>query len=253
MGVWPITMFAIFVISQVIDWLVLLLIPGRKGFLKSSRVVSWPLTAEQALTVIFRRLQEERFSDVRQLDSPLHVLAKRPTTQTDARGVTIFTHAAKPIEADVQIVPRRGGTEVALNLKMTDFVLLDSGEGEHLEQVIYRLAEGTDRPPVIVANPSPLAMSAVCWALTALAAASLAIYLPVVKQHAAEFAAGIAMSAVASATMAILGLQSIRARPKEISGGWLVVLALLSACAAIGAAGAIFFQLGPFARAPGLT
>jgi len=255
MGVLITTLLATFLTSEIISWLVLILIPGRKGFLKSSRTVSWPQTnPQQAAEVILRRLSQEHFGNPQQLQSaPLHILAKRPSRQRDASGRTTFTHAGKPVDADVQILPRGSGVELTLQLKMTDFVLLDSGEGEHLEQVMHRLIEGTDRPPVIVANPSVPALNGVCWAMTTLAAASLGTVLPVLQRDHVEFAVAIAMSAASACVMAIWGLLTIIRRPKEISGTWLVALALLAAAVALVAAAAILFQRGPFAPPPGLT
>ena len=255
MGVFVTTTVAIFVVSEIISWLVLILIPGRKGYLKSSRTVSLPQTnPQQASEVILRRLSEEHFSNAMQLPgTPVHIVATRPSTQRDANGRMTFAHAGKPIDADVQILPRGSSVELTIQLKMTDFVLLDSGEGEHLEQVMHRLIEGTDRPPVVIANPSLPAMNAVCWAMTTLAASSLGTVLPVVQRDHVEFAIAIAMSAASALVMASWGLLTILRRPKEISGTWLVALALLAGAAAVAAAAAIFFQLGPFAPPPGLT
>lgn len=225
--------------------IVLLLVPGRKGFVRRERVVAWGpgVSVERARELFAGRLAEEGFV-LEPGPDPSRVVAKRPARPRVEGDAEIVTHATKPVSVDATFEPSGSGTLIRMSAKMLDFVLLDSGEGRHLELVLGRLASSDpdSEADALVPSPSMDGIVGVCLGGLTLAAAALPFvwkragdYLSGGGWCLAAFGAGIACAAWVAWGSGQTALKNIRLRPAEVSGGGIARIALALAVLGIAA------------------
>jgi hypothetical protein len=239
--------------GQILYLLILLLLPGRKGYLRRSRTATWSdLSPDQAWDVLAQRLINERFvvADFPG-DKPHRLDATRPVIpSSEFPGFpSTFAHALLPITAHADIAQSavESSSTVAIDLKINRFVLGDTGESRHLDQLLDRVIDLT-RSPAAPSTPTPLTLMSLSYALTALLASFLPLFWPLLSgKRRSGFAIGLACAVVGIITMAIVarraGLNS-----NDHRGRWLLSLTFSVLFLAIVAIAALFLRFGPFAK-----
>src|SRR5215213_8092959 len=150
-AIWALTSLGLIIASLILTTLVLLLLPGRKGFLTVEQRVMHPgLGVEQAWELYRQRLEYEGF-DIQLVDVPNTLRAKRrgktlglgAPLAAAARGKDVpdevVTHASKPLSIVATFGPSGNGVEGNFRLRMDDFVLWDTGERRQLQLMLHRL------------------------------------------------------------------------------------------------------------------
>lgn len=137
------------VLAFVVPLLLGLLTPGRKGRMTTQKTVFHPgVDEESALAAYAGRLQFEGFRILRASGNG-SLLARRP--QPFAHSGVSMAHADKPYEAELRLTPRDGGVEARLKLWTTDWVIVDTGEGRYIDELLARIV-GAD----LINDPAPL-------------------------------------------------------------------------------------------------
>jgi len=243
--------------------LLLLLVPGRKGTMRTRReVVHDGISVADACELYARRLEHDRFA-VDRSGAPLLLKARRAAQHHRAPGGgDIVTHATKPASVEVRLSHENAGAggaasagsggvaaggglgagnvgSVAVTVEawLNDFVFHDSGEGRQVDLMLHRLTDAdlATEPPPAVPTPS-------YHALVALAAAVLTCAAPwvvsAVTRDGSMWRTRMVACLVAGPVIALLEvertLRDARARPAEVTRTWLAYVAAV--VAVVGAA-----------------
>ncbi len=136
-----------------------LLLPGRKGYMRTKREVLWPgLGTKETLARLEERAAQLGFTPVAGTGRPT---IERKKGQSGGDFLS-ESHASKPLRAEFTFNPEGEGMRIGVVMTMPGFVILDTGEGAHIDQVIdYLLTTEapSPRPPV----PTVSYAAAVCW------------------------------------------------------------------------------------------
>lgn len=221
--------------SFVVPVVLFMLLPGRKGSMRTVREASHPLDADAAWRMYADRLAFDGFF-VDPSGRPQSMVAKRSAPPTPPGEERIVTNASKPMTVEVTFQPIPGGVRANIVGRLNDFVVLDTGEGRQVDLTLHRLmsADLNAEPPPAVPGPSFSAVVALAGAVIALAGPLLARNLSADSGWRSVgatvgFAAG-ALFAISVATQAI---GEIRKRPLEVRGTWIACLAIIIAVAAL--------------------
>lgn len=221
--------------SILIPALIVLIIPGRKGTLRTTREFRFPGKIEEAFSLMRGRIEYEGF--ITDSASPPRVLtAHRPARHHEVDESTIVTHATKPLGLEAHFEPVPGGAMVRLTMWMKDFVLLDSGEGRQIDLTLDRLikAELDKEPPPVTPSTSLNAFCAVTAGLVTIALAALPFYWPWLRQkHLFAFGLAIAGGGLFAASMGWETIKAVRAKPLEVKGTGLAYLSHVLAAIAV--------------------
>lgn len=230
------TMLAITLPAPFLLALVMLLLPGRKGNMRTERdVVREDLPLGQAKPFYAERLARDGFA-VADTPDPLQLTALRPGGPPGQ----IEAHGDKPIAAALSFSEAADGVRVRAAVWMNDFIFHDSGEGRLMDFTLNRLLsdDPNPAPPPIVPNHSFQALSALIAAL--LSIATLLTLLLKMRSTTVGMAAVVMGTVLASLSALLLARQSmaqIRRRPAELLGKGTVIATYV--LATLGAGGAI--------------
>src|SRR6476661_5336947 len=120
---------AILVASPFVLALLVFLVPGRKGTLRTERHVAHDaLSPEQAKSLYAARLAYDGFT----IDPATVPAVLRATRAGPASGET-HAHADKPMVVEMRFDPAGGGVRVHLVAWLKDFVFYDSGESRLID------------------------------------------------------------------------------------------------------------------------
>lgn len=240
--VFVVTFVAILVGAFVLLSLLLLLIPGRKGYMKTMRGFSVPGSVDQAFETVRRRLLQERL-ELLEGGTPQAFRAARPAAFLEGpEGTKIVTHEGKALEVAGQITPGGGAARVDLTMWTPDFVLLDTGEGAHIDEVLDRIAgvAGQEDRPLATDSHVVVGMATAVLALFAALLPLAWAYPRRIDILAYEAGAG---AAAATAWLATdITRRAVQLHPERVGGGpWCPVgyaLSALGVAAAIGVSAA---------------
>ncbi|MDQ3439479.1 MAG: hypothetical protein M3478_03920 [Planctomycetota bacterium] len=235
-----VTFFTIMVGSLVVPVAVMLLLPGRRGTMRTQRHASHAgIMTGEAWELYGARLQYEGF-DIAACAQPGTLRATRRAKTALGSVAGVHAQSNKPLEAEAtfQDVPGQG-VAVTLALWTTDLVVLDTGEGRYIDGVLDRLmtADLGAEPPVVVPSPSfspvkALIVAAFVWMGVAM------MWLPAFGGSVLRgIVIGLIASALMGLTSAVHGLREIHAKPAELYGAGrakvAIVLLFLGVAAAV--------------------
>ena len=221
--------------SILIPALIVLIIPGRKGTLRTTREFRFPGRIEEAFELMRGRIEYEGFV-TDSASPPRFLAAHRPARHHEVDESTIVTHASKPLGLEVHFEPLADSATVRLTMWMKDFVLLDSGEGRQIDLTLDRLikAELDKEPPPVTPSTSLNAFCAVTGGLVAIALAALPFYWPWLRErHLLAFGLAIAGGGLFAASMGWETIKAVRAKPLEVKGTTLAYLSYVLAAVAV--------------------
>ena len=135
--------------SLVVPAVLMLLLPSRKGNMRTERRITMPGDVEAAWDLLAGRFEYEGFV-VDRSQRPREFNAKRAAKTYHEGDQEIVTHATKPLEADVSLA-RAGGaaaTDVTIALKLGDGV---TGGGSRSSSAVVRRSSVRS-----ICRPSPL-------------------------------------------------------------------------------------------------
>src|SRR4051812_14851995 len=115
-AVFFVTFSVLIMASLLVPALLMLLVPGKKGFITVRRDVVHPgIPVDQTWELYRARLEFEKFV-VDYQGVPYALRGKREKLYAPAAPGVIVTHAAKPMSIDIQLRPEQDGTAVGLAL-----------------------------------------------------------------------------------------------------------------------------------------
>lgn len=236
---------AVVVGSFVLPALLMLLLPGRKGSMRTRRAAVHSGTTAEVFEGYAARLAYDGFA-VDASGFPAVLRASRGKLFEHPDGIP--THATKPTTIEVRFSsepPARHGEVTAVaEAWLNDFVLLDSGEGRQLDETLHRLVAGdlAQDPPPAVATPSFHAVVACSAAAISCAGAWLLPWMIADDVRAIAAAAGLIVGTLIVAfPESRAALRDIAMRPGEVTGAALARLAM--AVAVVGIALNVFLIL----------
>ncbi len=199
-----------------------LLLPGRKGYMRTKREVLWPgLSAEETLARLDERFAQLGFTPV--AGATRYTVERKKGQSPD--DYLNESHANKPLRAEFTFSPEGQGVRIGVVMTMPDFVILDTGEGAHIDQVLDRLLATEACPPLRPPVPNVSYMAAVCWSSGICQwAAVIAIAMnqgPLAKTAGAFF--GLAFGAFVYGVAGFLALALMYRRPLEVKGRALAI------------------------------
>jgi hypothetical protein len=212
---------AIVIASFILPTLILLILPSRKGTMRTVRQVSLSGTMDAAWDALVGRYKYEGF-DVDESQRPARFVAARAGRSYNIDGNDLMTHATKPLGSEVTFAQAGGGVNVEVALWMKDFVFFDSGEGRQIDAMLDRLINqdlAQTEPPVTAS----LSYTAII-ALTASILTLLAGSLPLLSRGWLSgrvllgFGIGVGVGGVYAISVARQALTAIRAKPLEVTG-----------------------------------
>jgi hypothetical protein len=214
--------------------------------MRTTRTGHFPgLTRDDVLRLLAERFLRLGFNVASPMNADL-IRLSRPKRPIDKGSFEIFTHASKPMEAELQIAHHDGHVEVRVTLWTEDLVIMDTGEGRHIDQCLeYILAQKTD-DNIITASPSTNVSMKSITSLTCgiwlLAISSVQLHHWFNLPRAIDFMFGFTVASFSGVTLGALGLIDTFRKPKEMTGRMLSIigigLTLLAFLIAIG----IFYQ-----------
>ena len=220
--------------SLVVPVVILMIIPGRKGNMRTVREADHPLEMEAAWKLYADRLAFDGFT-VDPTEMPGRLVGRRKMRKPPGEE-QIVTHATKPMTVEVTFRPIAGGVHATVVGLLNDFVIFDTGEGRQVDLTLHRLmsADLNAEPPPAVPGPSLTAVIAATGAAIALAGPFLARFAaPDSRWRSVGAMIGFALGALYAFSMASQALGEIAKRPHELRGRWIAYLAILLAAAAI--------------------
>lgn len=218
-----------FVGSLLLPVLVMLVLPGRKGTMRTVRETTFATSVDGAWQVMAARLQYEGFN-VNDGGRPNTLTAERPARTYHEAGQDIITHATKPLGIEIAFEPVAGGAHLTIALWMNDFILHDSGEGRYIDAMLDRLiAAELDR------EPAPVVPSTTLGAIVAATGGAIALTISTAPLYSDwlsgaqlfAFGLGVCGAGFYAIMMAKIALAAIRARPAEVTGrgtSWLAMM-----------------------------
>ncbi len=223
-----------------------LLMPGRKGHLKTTRQAQLPGEMIRVAQLLISRFNKLGFMLVH-TPHPDTIRMTRPRRQIGMYPFILHTHASTKMEAEVRLQQAGDRVNVEATLWEAKSVYLDTGESRHIDQLLDRLLADESAPwlpdPAPVSNVSPHAMTALVGSLL-LIVADFVQFLPWSDlPRAIGYMQGIVFAGFTSLVMGGLGLSDAMRRPKEIHGGWQAILAMVLAVVAAGLGIVIFLAL----------
>ena len=192
----------------------MLLLPGRKGTLRTTREFRMPVGADDAFDLLAGRLEYDGFVVDRQR-RPIVLTARR---EPRYRQSGVVTPASLGLGAEAHFVPAADGVSVRLAVWMNDFIFHDSGEGQQIDRTLDRLINAQlDRdPPPTTPSSTFNGPVAVAGGGVALALAALPPWL--MSHHLLSFGFGVITGGLYAVMMGYESLKAIRARPGEVTG-----------------------------------
>jgi hypothetical protein len=226
------TGFAIAIMSPIALAFLLLLTPGRKGYLRTTRAVPQKgLSTDVARSLYADRLARAGFAVEAETDaSSLRALYRgSPSGETHA-------HSDKAILVEIHFEPDGSGTSVRADARMKSFVFLDTGEGRLLDLTLARLlaedASAISQP--VVKSQSFLALSGLAMAILSIATL-IGLYWKTYSKHinlAAVFAGAI-LACAAPVLMSREARMQIRKRPEELTGTGIISVTIVLGIAGV--------------------
>lgn len=224
-----------------------LLMPGRKGRMRTTRDGEFPGDEiDRVWQLLAERLIKMGFKVKPPTDLGL-LRASRSKRQIGGIGaLEMHTHASKPLEAELRLQKDWSRIEVQANFWTNDFVIVDTGEGRHIDQCLDRLlaSESDDAPP----EPEPVP-NVTMKATTSLAAgvlllvASVAQLLPwFTLPRAIGLILGFGMGVLSGVVLGVFGWIDTIRKPKEIKGGGIALMGIALTLLAAVIAFYIFYQ-----------
>ena len=219
---------AVVVGSFVLPVLLMLLLPGRKGSMRTRREAVHSGTTAEVFEGYAARLAYDGFA-VDASGFPAVLRARRGKLFEHPDGIP--THATKPTTIEVRFSepPARHGEVTAMaEAWLNDFVLWDTGEGRQLDETLHRLLAGdlAQDPPPAVATPSFHAVVACSAAAISCAGAWLLPRMIADDGRATAAAAGLIVGTLIVAfPESRAALRDIAMRPGEVTGAALAKLA----------------------------
>ena len=224
--------------SMVIPVVIMLILPGRKGDMRTVREAAHPLEPEAAWKLYADRLAFDGFA-VEPSGRPWTLVATRRPPPPRGDEERIVTHASKPMTVEVTFRQVPGGVHATVAGRLNDFVVYDSGEGRQVDLTLHRLMTAD-----LDSDPPPAVPGVGFSAILAAAAGAIALAGPLLSRLAAADSrwrsvgamVGFAVGAMFALSMASQARREIGKRPDELRGAWLAHLATVLALAALAAA-----------------
>ena len=210
---------------------------GRKGNMLTVREVFHEAVSPEEVRIIYmERLQYEGFEFYPKEpgDTSLRIDARRSFIKNVQSPLQIHTHAGKPLEVSIDLEERENGIFVRIEMKMNDFVVLDTGEGQYIDATLDRLLGADlerDEAPIV---PNVTFKATVALYISILMA--VAPLLMLVPGFGLERSSGLMgamfMECFICVGLGCFGLYACFAKPKEIKGkkqiGFAFLIALFS-------------------------
>lgn len=239
-----ITCFAITMASPFLIAILLLLVPGRKGTMRTVRTVRHDgLSAEQVRALYEARLARDGFV-IDGPGNPGQLQAVRPRSVEP-----VHTISDKAVGVEITVTPDAAGTRAEVAAWVKDFVFFDSGEGRFVDLVLERLvnADPNAAAPPVVPTVSFVALCGLVSAALGIAAMAFLVKRggsPSVET--AGVVAGGALACVVAILIAVEAMKQIRRRPAELTGrGVLLATVVLGAVGIAGGVAVLYVRFGP--------
>jgi hypothetical protein len=191
--------------------LALVLVPGRKGRMRTQRQTVFPaMPLKEAQPSFMQRLRRDDFVVEPSADPSRVMGIRRRQPGVDPTMIIELT-----------FVSHADGLRVSAVAWFDDLVFFDSGEGRLIDQTLERLLHGDlDREPrPLLRTFSYMAVSALVAAVLCLAAMGyLYLHRPPATIARAAMVAGLVLSSLATLFMARDARRQIRQRPAELTG-----------------------------------
>jgi len=181
---------------------------------------------EEVCEIYAERLQYEGFTVASGKD-PIKITAHRESLQVPGSPLTIQTHASKPLKAEVDFKEQSDGVAVQLTVWMTDFVILDTGEGRYIDETIDRIvtADLEAEPPPVVPNVSTHAQVAFYGGILVFLAPLFMFFLNASQSLGLLLAMG--FEVFICVVLALFALRDVIVKPKEMTGKKRIAAAIL--------------------------
>jgi hypothetical protein len=241
----PLIVAILFGASLGLAVLVALLTPGRKGSMRTQRSIVVPgATVEEVAETYTARLEYEGFRVWTR--SPGQLDAKRADAAA-GKPLPAYAHADKALNATVTMVQEGPDVHLTLTLWTPDFVLMDTGEGQHIDMMLDRLldADLVAQPRPVVPNPSFNAVVALYHSGLMCATPLLLLHPTLGEGHGRTVLHGVALSWFLTAGWGLTAIYEVHRKPGAIHGGRKAVTAIALGAAAVLFAGVLFKTFYP--------
>jgi hypothetical protein len=228
MPYFTITLIGLAVLSVLLPIVIGFFRGGRRGSMKTVReVLHEDVSLEEIREIYVERLKFEGFEIDEKKSGPQEVQAHRGKLQSSA-PFAVHTHASKPLSAVLHLEKLNGNhIKVTLTLRMEDFVVYDTGEGQYIDRTMDRLLSAdleTEQTP-IVPNLSFKSQTALSSGILVWLAALSVPFLP--TPGGVGVVLGLLMNLVICGVMAGLGIFDCLMKPKEMKGFKISVIGVL--------------------------
>jgi hypothetical protein len=224
----------------IIQIITLLILPGRKGRMRTERGVYFSdITVEQARAIFKGRLRRERFRiDPNPIPNYLYATRHKPSPVPYAFLIRSFSNI--PLKAEITFKPDAGGVSVSLTLWYKNIVLGDTGEDLYIRALLRRILEedlDEEPPPRILRISDHIKTATITSALLCIAP-FLMFHFFFNKYRALGLTIGLIFYSIVNITVVNLGFREIKKKPEEIKGKELghiaIFLSIIGAILAIG-------------------
>lgn len=150
-------------------------------------------------------------------------------------------HRDLPLKALIESERGTSGVTVHISMWTTDLVLMDSGEGRHIDELLNRLlhADLDKDVAIVVSGPSFFAMEAIWIAATCSVATALLFYPGYEIPQLQEVFEGLLAGNIVAFIIAMLGVMQVIRKPAEVTGMRRAAAAILIVVVNVGLALAI--------------
>jgi hypothetical protein len=205
------------------------LTPGRRGFLKAQRQSWLEAPVSVVIDIYAQRLAAENFQvDLSQ--APMRLMAKKRGSLGFGSTEIVTSHAKKALRFTADFQPHGNRTFATTELQVRDYIIVDTGEGQFLEQTLEWLLGGDMSSPdtrPVVPNRSIFASQSMWGAAIVFASAGLLLhpfFHPPDRRNA--LAAGLIGGCAINIILAIYALVAISRDPKGLRGKPLAITSL---------------------------
>jgi hypothetical protein len=231
---WRIISFVgIIILPQILPIIVGLLTPGRKGTMLTKRTSDWNnVSGDEAWRVLLERVRNEGFT-IAAGPNPGFITVSRPKTYGGGRAAT---HASKPLNATFQVQPHVAGVTIEGTMTTPDLVILDTGEGKHIDQVLDRILTqhpGEKQEPPVPNTSYHAKVGVYCAAIMWVGV--VAIVLLDASRAAGIIAGGLMLGLLIGVVLGAFGLIHTVKRPQEIRGKGMAIASIVLSVGAFAA------------------
>jgi hypothetical protein len=243
-AVFAATMFLNWLLPLVLAIVTGLLTPGRRGFLKAQRQSWLEAPVNIVIDIYAQRLSAENF-EVDLSQAPLKMVARKRGKLGLGSTEIMTAHANKALRFTAYFQPQGNRTFATTELQIRDWIIVDTGEGQFLEQTLDYLLSGDMSSPEtrpVVPNRSIFASQSM-WGAAVTFAGALLLLHPFfhTPEKRNALAAGLLGGCGINILLAIYALVAISRDPISLRGKPLAWTAIAVAVLDVALIAGLFF------------